>query len=173
MSKERRALNSSHAASEQERAARYRAAVAEHRVAITDLEDDVVAQKGKTRDEEKEKIVLLQKLSAANEKFAQINEENLNMRNEIDILKQSLQASQEVPLGGRKSCTGKEKCEVGEGVMVDEGSNAVGRIRQEMDSKIQILGNKVDYLNAQLRNHNPIHFHKYRDLCQEAKLLAH
>jgi len=151
-SEERRALNSSHAASEQERAARYRAAVAEHRVAITDLEDDVVAQKGKTRDEEKEKIVLLQKLSAANEKFAQINEENLNMRNEIDILKQSLQASQEVPLGGRKSCTGKEKCEVGEGVMVDEGSNAVGRIRQEMDSKIQILGNKVDYLNAQLQS---------------------
>lgn len=138
---ERRSLASSHAAAEQERAAKHRKELAEQRAAISSLEDDVASQKEKTRDAEKESIVLLQKLAAANHRADESQIEATNLRDELGLVKQSLETFRESGGGG--------------GLLLSDtnpSSSTSSAANEESENKIRTLNNKVEYLKAQLQS---------------------
>ena len=136
---ERRSLASSHAAAEEERAAKHRKELAEQRAAISSLEDDVVSQKEKTRDAEKESIVLLQKLAAANHRADESQIEATNLRDELGLIKQSLETFRE----SSGTCTGGS---------TQNPSSTSSATNEESENKIRTLNNKVEYLKAQLQS---------------------
>jgi len=144
---ERRSLASSHAAAEQERAAKHRNELAEQRAAISSLEDDVVAQKERTRDAEKESIVLLQKLAAANHRADEAQTEATNFRDELELVKQSLETYRD-SIGGDSGVSNHPSSNNTPSDIKTVPSTA----NEEAENKIRTLNNKVEYLKAQLQS---------------------
>lgn len=145
---ERRSLASSHAAGEQERAAKHRKELAEQRSTISSLEDDVVAQKERTRDAEKESIVLLQKLAASNHRADEAQSEAVALRDELDLVKQSVESFRESSGGGGGGGGSSGSNADTPLLAVNSSSTAT----EEAENKIQTLNNKVEYLKAQLQS---------------------
>ena len=145
---ERRSLASSHAAAEQERAAKHRKELAEQRSAISSLEDDVVAQKERTRDAEKESIVLLQKLAASNHRADEAQSEAVALRDELDLVKQSVESLRESSRGGGGG-GGSSGSNTDTPLLA---VNSFSTATEEAENKIQTLNNKVEYLKAQLQS---------------------
>lgn len=100
---ERRALTSTHAAAEQERAAEHRSQLAEHRTIITALEDEETALQDDKRDIEKEKIVLLQKLTETEQKRETLSKECDQVRRELELMRQGLEMEQRINTNGKES----------------------------------------------------------------------
>ena len=145
---ERRSLASSHAAAEQERAAKHRKELAEQRAAISSLEDNVVAQTEKTRDAEKESIVLLQKLATANHRADEAQIEATNLRDELVLVKQSFENFRESSGSGGSTHNTSNTLLLSNTNPSSTSSSA----NEESENKIRTLNNKVEYLKAQLQS---------------------
>ena len=139
---ERRELASSHAAAEQERAEKHRVELAEQRAAISALEDNTVSQKEKTRDVEKERLLLMQKLATANHSIEVARNESMNLRDELDSIKQTLHAAQSSTQGGHGGASSSD-----DNALLIVDTSCIG----DAESNVRTLNNKVNFLEAQLQ----------------------
>ena len=132
---EKRSIVSSHAAAQQELAARYSLELSQLRSSLVASEDETSSQKDKCREVEKQKISLLKKIEESTQKQSQLKSEIAQLRGEVQLTRQSLQAVQ----GANLYFTGDDR---------DGRDQANSKAANE--PLVRALNNKVEYLKAQL-----------------------